>query len=138
MPERTDHTPPTAGELAILQVLWASGPLPVKEVHETLEANKPDGDKPVGYTTVLKLMQLMTEKGLLTRESEGRKHIYQTAVQQTSTQDRLLDTFLDKAFGGSAKNLVMRALGQHKPSASELDELKAFIADLESGQNSKA
>ncbi len=138
MSQAFPNSPPTTGELAILQVLWATGPQAVKEVHEALEADKTPDDKPVGYTTVLKLMQLMTDKGLLTRESEGRKHIYTAAVQQVPTQDRLLDTFLDRTFSGSAKTLVMRALGKHTPSADELDELKSFIADLERGQTPDA
>ena len=138
MSNSSPNTPPTAGELAILQVLWERGPLPVKDIHETLEANKAKDDKPVGYTTVLKLMQLMTEKGLLDREADGRKHIYRAIAEQAPTQDRLLDTFLDRTFSGSAKTLVMRALGKHTPTADELDELKSFIADLERGQNPDA
>ncbi len=131
-------TPPTPGELAILQVLWTRGPLPVKDVQEALEAERAADDKPVGYTTVLKLMQLMTEKGLLDREADGRKHIYRAIAERAPTQDRLLDTFLERAFAGSAQTLVMRALGKHTPTADELDELKSFIADLERGQNPDA
>ncbi len=117
---------PTASELAILNLLWTHGPLSVKDVHEAL-----DQDKPVVYTTVLKTMQVMMERGMLGRYSEGRKHIYQAAIAQKDTQDKLLDTFLDKTFGGSAKNLVMRALGKHTPDAKELEELKAYINSLE-------
>ena len=138
MPSPRPNTPPTPGELAILQVLWTRGPLPVKDVQEALEVERDADDKPVGYTTVLKLMQLMHEKGLLDREADGRKHVYRAIVERAPTQDRLLDTFLDKAFSGSAKTLVMRALGKHTPTADELDELKSFIADLERGQNPEA
>ena len=122
-------TPPTAAELAVLQQLWRRGPLSVGDVHAALDA-----DKPVVYTTVLKTMQIMHERGLLTRERAGRKHIYAAAVAEDATQDTLLDSFLARAFGGSAKTLVMRALGKHTPSAAELDELRAFLADLEDQQ----
>ena len=123
---------PTASELAILQLLWAKGPLSVKEVHMAL-AN----DKPVVYTTVLKTMQVMMGRGMLDRKEEGRKHIYHAIIAQTKTQDKLLDNFLDKTFGGSAKKLVMRALGQHTPDMEELEELKAYIESLENKKNSK-
>lgn len=123
---------PTASELAVLQLLWTNGPLSVKDVHEAL-----DYDKPVVYTTTLKTMQVMMERGMLDRISEGRKHIYRPLIAQTDTQDKLLDSFLDKTFGGSAKNLVMRALGQHTPDAAELKELKAYISALENKKNPK-
>ena len=126
MPIPPRHAPPTAAELAVLQQLWRRGPLSVRQVHDSL-----DGAKPVVYTTVLKTMQVMYERGLLSREQAGRKHIYAAAVAQEATQDTLLDTFLDRAFGGSAKTLVMRALGKHTPSAAELDELRAFLNDLD-------
>lgn len=123
---------PTASELAILQLLWTNGPLSVKAVHEAL-----DQEKPVVYTTVLKTMQVMMERGMLDRSSEGRKHIYRALIAQTATQDKLLDSFLDKTFGGSAKKLVMRALGQHTPDAAELEELKAYINSLETPKKPK-
>ena len=129
MPNSIKSSPPTAAELAVLQQLWARGPLSVRAVHESLGS-----DKPVVYTTVLKTMQVMHERGLLTRESAGRKHIYTAAVAQDATQDTLLDSFLDKTFGGSAKTLVMRALGKHTPNPQELDELRAFLADLDTRQ----
>ena len=129
MPKPT-QSPPTAAELAVLQQLWQRGPLSVKQVHESLDA-----DKPVVYTTVLKTMQVMFERGLLSREQAGRKHIYTAAVAQDATQDTLLDSFLDKTFGGSAKSLVMRALGKHTPSASEIDELRDFLNSLDKHQN---
>lgn len=132
MKNKKPHTAPTASELAILQLLWANGPLSVKAVHEAL-----DRDKPVVYTTVLKTMQVMMERGMLDRSSEGRKHIYRAVIAQTATQDKLLDSFLDKTFGGSAKKLVMRALGQHTPDQEELEELKAYIDSLENQKNPK-
>ena len=121
--------PPTASELAILQLLWERGPLAVREVHEELSA-----EKEVVYTTVLKTMQVMLERGFVSRESVGRKHIYRAAVEREGTQDRLLDTFLDKTFGGSATSLVMRALGNYETSAEDIDELKALIDRLEKKQ----
>lgn len=133
MKNKQTHTAPTASELAILQLLWANGPLSVKDVHEAL-----DHDKPVVYTTVLKTMQVMMERGMLDRSSEGRKHIYRAVIAQTATQDRLLDSFLDKAFGGSATKLVMRALGKHTPDSTELEELKAYIDSLENKKTPKS
>ena len=126
------NNPPTASELAILQLLWTNGPLSVKDVHAALS-----DEKPVVYTTVLKTMQVMMERGMLDRTSEGRKHIYRAVIAQTATQDKLLGSFLNKAFGGSAKKLVMRALGQHTPDAAELEELKAYINSLENKENPK-
>jgi len=124
------NSAPTASELAILQLLWTKGPLSVRDVHDTLAQHKP-----VVYTTILKTMQVMMERGMLDRTSEGRKHIYHALIAQTDTQDQLLDSFLDKTFGGSAKKLVMRTLGQYTPEADELEELKAYIESLENKKN---
>ena len=135
MPEHASPPQPTAAELAVLQVLWARGPQPVRAVHEVLTETVDADAKPVGYTTVLKTMQVMHERGLLTREADGRRHIYRPAVAREATQDTLLDSFLSRAFGGSAKSLVMRALGKHTPSAAELEELRAFLADLDDRHN---
>ena len=133
MKNKSKSITPTASELAVLQLLWQQGPQSVKTVHEAL-----DSDKPVVYTTVLKTMQVMMEKGMLDRTSEGRKHIYRAVIEQDATQDTLLDSFLDKTFGGSAKSMVMRALGKHTPSSSEIDELKAFLDQLEGDENTKS
>lgn len=130
MKSKETKNAPTASELAILQLLWTRGPLSVKDIHEALSL-----EKPVVYTTILKTMQVMMERGMLDRTSEGRKHIYRAAIAQTDTQDKLLDSFLDKTFGGSAQQLVMRALGKHKPNADELEELKAYINAIESNKN---
>ncbi len=101
----------------------------VKEVHERFaEARE------VKYTTTLKTMQVMFERGYLSRESQGRKHIYSAAVEQQSTQDGLLDTFMKRTFGGSAKALAMRALGNYKTTQSDIEELKALIDKLENEQ----
>lgn len=120
---------PTASELAILAILWERGPQPVKMVHEQLSE-----EKEVVYTTILKTMQVMTDRGFLARESQGRKHIYRAAIAREDTQNSLLDTFVNRAFGGSAKNLAMRALGNYKTSKEDLDELKALIEKIEKGQ----
>lgn len=132
MPAPPPPPQPTAAELAVLQLLWARGPLAVKAVHEALVAADP-AERPVVYTTVLKTMQVMHERGLLAREADGRRHIYRAAVQREATQDTLLDTFLTRAFGGSAKRLVMSALGNHQPTAAELAELRAYLDTLEPG-----
>lgn len=133
MKNKQTNNAPTASELAILQLIWNKGPLSVREVHEAL-----DQEKPVVYTTILKTMQVMMERGMLDRSSEGRKHIYRAVIAQTATQDKLLDSFLDKTFGGSAKNLVMRALGKHTPDQEELEELKAYIDGLETKKKPKS
>lgn len=120
---------PTASELAILAILWERGPLPVKAIHEQLSE-----EKEVVYTTILKTMQVMTDRGFLARESQGRKHIYRAAIAREDTQNSLLDTFVNRAFGGSAKNLAMRALGNYKTTKEDLDELKALIEKIEKDQ----
>jgi len=132
MKNKHSNNAPTASELAILQLLWKNGPLSVKDVHEAL-----DRDKPVVYTTVLKTMQVMMERGMLDRTTEGRKHIYRAVIAQVATQDKLLDSFLNKTFGGSAQKLVMRALGKHTPGPQELEELKAYIDRLENQKKPK-
>ena len=113
---------PTPSELAILQILWKDGPSTVKHIHEKLSE-----EKEVVYTTILKTMQVMSERGMLRRTAKGRKHIYQAAVDQDDTQDQLLDRFLDKTFSGSASKLVLKALGNYNASKEELDLIKQFI-----------
>lgn len=117
---------PTAAEVEVLQILWERGPLSVREVHDAFAAARG-----VKYTTTLKTMQVMHERGFLSRESAGRKHIYAAAVEREPTQDGLLDTFLQRAFGGSAKALAMRALGNYRTSRQDIEELKALLDRLE-------
>lgn len=117
---------PTDAELAILQVLWTQGPSTVRTVHEHL-----DRAHSTGYTTVLKLLQIMLEKGLVTRDESQRAHIYEAAVDESVTQRRLVDDLLDRAFKGSAHALVMRALSAERVSADELDEIRALLDQLE-------
>ncbi len=120
---------PTESELAILQLLWENGPSTVRFINDKLNESKE-----VGYTTTLKLMQIMHEKGLANRNTDSRTHIYSAAVAEGETRGRLLDQFLDKTFRGSAMELVMQALGNHNASQDELDEIKALIAKIEEGK----
>jgi BlaI family penicillinase repressor len=116
---------PTPAELAILEVLWARGPATVREVHEALE------QRGTGYTTVLKLMQIMAGKGLLHRDESQRSHVYAPAIAQADVQGRLVDELIDRAFAGSASALVVRALGQRAASEEELAEIRALLDRLE-------
>ncbi len=117
---------PTESELEILQVLWQLGPSSVRTVNELLNEKRE-----VGYTTSLKIMQIMNGKGLVTRDTTARTHIYHPAVQEKNIQRNLLDNFIDKAYRGSAMSLVMQALGNEKATTEELDELKAMIRNIE-------
>ncbi len=117
---------PTVAELEILQILWEKGEVTVKEVNE--EINK---KKETGYTTTLKTMQIMFEKGLVERKKDGRSHIYSATIKKEKTQQLLLDKILDTAFGGSASKLVMQALGNKKTTKEELQEIKELINKLE-------
>lgn len=117
---------PTDTELEILQILWQHGPCTVRVVND--EQNKV---KETGYTTTLKLLQIMHEKGLVTRSEESRSHLYQAAVTEEDTQKRLLDRFLDTTFRGSAMKLVMQALGNRRTSQDELNQIKQLLKKLE-------
>lgn len=117
---------PTEAELQILQVLWSEGPSSVRTVNDILSEQKE-----TGYTTTLKLMQIMTEKGLVTRDTAQRTHIYRAAEAQEATQGTLLQSFLKNAFQGSAKTLVLQALGNHSTSQEELQEIKDLIEKLQ-------
>ena len=127
---------PTDSELAILQVLWQNGPATVRAVNEALNAPPPPvepPERPIGYTTTLKLLQLMTEKGLVTRDERQRSHIYAAAVAEERTQKSLLRRFVENTFGGSRSELVLRALGDGQASPEELTEIKRLIEKLERG-----
>jgi predicted transcriptional regulator len=117
---------PTDAELSILAVLWRLGPSTVREVHEAL---KPVQD--TGYTTVLKLMQIMAQKGLVERDESQRSHVYRAATAEEQTQRRLLGDLMEKAFSGSASQLVMRALSVKQASQKELAEIRALLDSLE-------
>jgi predicted transcriptional regulator len=117
---------PTDAELEILTVLWSRGPSTVREIHEAIAARKP-----TQYTTVLKLMQIMAEKGLLRRDEQQRAHIYETAQPQEVTQRQLAGDLLQRAFNGSAKGLMMGALSSRKASREELSELRKLLDEYE-------
>ena len=119
-------TKPTDAELDILRVLWDHGPCTVRQVHEFLNS-----DPPRGYTTVLKLMQIMSEKGLVKRDERQRAHVYEACVSADQTQKNLVTHLLDRAFEGSAGKLVMQALSTHPASAEELEEIRRLLDDME-------
>lgn len=120
---------PTDSELAILRILWQLGPSTVRQVHEALNETRE-----TGYTTVLKLMQIMTEKGLVKRDERERTHVYQARLTQEQTQQQLIADLLDRAFGGSAGQLVMQALAAKKASPEEMSEIRQLLDDLEGGK----
>ncbi|GAB4247395.1 MAG: BlaI/MecI/CopY family transcriptional regulator [Saprospiraceae bacterium] len=120
------YAKPTEAELEILQVLWEHGPSTVRFVNEFLNSKRE-----VGYTTTLKVMQIMHEKGLLKRNTDSRTHIYEAIPEREAIQRNLLDNFVDNVFSGSAMQLVVQALGSHKPSAEELGKIKSLIEEIE-------
>lgn len=126
-----DQFKPTDAELEILQILWDQGASSVRTVNDLLNQTRE-----VGYTTTLKLMQIMTEKGLVERDTSTRTHIYKASVEKARVQKKLLSNFLQKTFAGSASQLVLQALGNHKASKEELDEIKKMIAELEQKKKS--
>jgi predicted transcriptional regulator len=115
---------PTDAELAILRVLWDAGPTTVRQVHEAMAS-----DRDTGYTTTLKLMQIMAEKGLVTRDESSRTHVYAARVSRDRTQRQLVNDLIDRAFGGSAAALVLQALSAQPTSAEELGEIRRLIDD---------
>ena len=130
MSKKSNLPQPTDAELEILQILWKAGPSTVRFINERLNEQQ---EKEIGYTTTLKLMQIMTEKKLLSRNTETRTHVYLAEAVQDDTQKALLKKFVDAAFQGSATSLVMQALGNHQTSQEELDEIKALIEKIEKG-----
>ena len=120
---------PTDAELAILRVLWQRGPSTVRQVQETLSQ-----DRPTGYTTVLKMMQIMTDKGLVRRDESQRAHIYHPVFAEEETQQRLVGDLIERAFGGSTTNLVMQALSAKKASPEELAEIRRLLDESEGGE----
>src|SRR5581483_7786791 len=121
------HPPrPTDAELAILRVLWERGASTVRDVHDELNRHTP-----TGYTTVLKLLQIMTDKGLVVRDQSQRAHIYEARYSEQKTQRQLLTDLADRAFGGSSDKLVMQALSGRKATPEELDEIRDLLKRLE-------
>ena len=119
---------PTDAELEILQVLWQRGPSTVREIHSVLNARRP-----TGYTTVLKFLQIMTDKKLVRRDASQRTHVYRSGASQEQTQRQLLSELTTRAFGGSPAKLVMQALSSKKASADELAEIRKLLDALEEG-----
>lgn len=124
MTKKTPH--PTDSELEILQLLWQKGASSVRNINDILNEKRA-----VGYTTTLKMMQIMLEKGLVNRNEDQRTHIYSAAVQEQDTQKKLLDNFVASAFRGASMKMVIQALGNHDASKEELNEIKALIKEIE-------
>ena len=123
-------TKPTESELEILQILWQNGgELTVRTINDRLNERRE-----VGYTTTLKMAQIMVEKGLLTRRDDERQHFYRPAIEESATQGQLVQNLVRNAFSGSAARLVMQALGNHQASSEELLEIKTLIQQLENQQ----
>jgi predicted transcriptional regulator len=120
---------PTEAELELLRVLWDRGPLTVREIHDALS-----GDKATGYTTTLKILQKMTDKGLVRRDESQRSHVYEPVMKAEQTQRQLVRDLLQKAFGGSPGQLVMQALSEKKATPSELSEIRSLLDQLEAKQ----
>lgn len=118
---------PTKSELEILQVLWQYGPSTVRFVNDTLNEQK----RAVQYTSTLKLMQIMTEKKMLSRDESNMKHIYTAAIEEQKTKGFLLNRFVDSMFNGSASSLMLQLLGNKKTSKKELDEIKKMLEQLD-------
>jgi len=119
---------PTPAELEILRVLWDRGPSLVRDVQEVL-----NGERPTGYTTVLKLLQIMTDKGLVSRDENARAHVYSARLPQSQTQRALVRDLVDRAFAGSASSLVMQALSARRTSSEEILKIRRLLDDLEGG-----
>mgnify|MGYP001134271870 CR=1 FL=1 len=120
---------PTEKELEILQVLWQEGPTTVRDVNERLSEKRE-----IGYTTTLKIMQIMHDKGLVTRKKDGKTHIYAPTISEQDAQSSMLKDLMDTAFKGSAMRLVMGALGTRKSSPQELEKIRAYLDSLEGGE----
>ena len=116
---------PTDSEMEILQVLWKKGQSSVREVFESLDK------KDVGYTTILKLMQIMHDKGMVDRDTSSKTHLYTAKINKEDTQNQFLDKMIDTVYNGSTARLVMQALGNERTSKKEIDEIKAFLKNLE-------
>jgi BlaI family penicillinase repressor len=126
MARRVNQPAPTDAELGVLRVLWERGASTVREVFEAIAAGKS-----VGYTTVLKQMQVMHQKGLLTRSERFRSHVYEPAIERSETQRQLASSILRQAFDGSARGLLQSALAGRKVDAKELDEIRALLDEYQ-------
>ncbi|MBN8733649.1 MAG: BlaI/MecI/CopY family transcriptional regulator [Acidobacteria bacterium] len=131
MSPQADLPRPTDAELEILSVLWRLGPSTVREVHEVLSR-----ERATQYTTTLKMMQIMAEKGLLERDESSRSHVYSACQPRERTQSQLAGHLLERAFGGSARSLLMGALSAKKASREELAEMRTLLDEYEMGRKS--
>jgi predicted transcriptional regulator len=126
--KKSKSSKPTDAELAILRVLWRRGPSTVREIWDQLNP-----EQGTGYTTVLKIMQIMVEKGLLARNETERSHVYRAARSQEQTQREVVGHLLDRVFSGSAPKLVMQALAAKKATRAELAEIRKLLDEMEGG-----
>jgi len=131
MPKRVVTPRPTDAELEILNVLWQRGASTVRDVQGQIVRSRPA----MGYTTVLKLMQIMAEKGLVRRDESQRAHVYEARLAQEQTQRQLIGDLLERAFDGSATKLVMQALSARKTSAKELSTIREMLDEFERGES---
>ena len=120
---------PTESELEILQVIWKKGQCTVRDVHEELSKNKD-----AGYTTTLKLMQIMHDKGLVERDTTAKTHLYKSLVTREQAQQTALDKIISTVFKGSTSDLVIQALGRHRASRDEIDAIKSYLKKFEGGK----
>lgn len=120
---------PTEKELEILQVLWEKGPSSVKEVHEVMGGNHRNG-----YTTILKFLQIMFEKEIVSRQKSGKLHLYKAISTKENTKQQMIDKIIDTVFEGSASQLILSALGNGKSSKEELKEIRKYLDQLEGGE----
>jgi predicted transcriptional regulator len=129
MKKKASRPRPTDGELEILRILWERGESTVRDVHAVMDARHP-----TGYTTVLKLLQIMTEKGLVRRDARQRAHAYEARVPREDTERQLVGDLLERAFAGSASSLVMRALSTKRTSPEELARIRKHLDEIEGGR----
>ncbi|HET6252766.1 MAG TPA: BlaI/MecI/CopY family transcriptional regulator [Puia sp.] len=122
-----ENSEPTKGELAVLQVLWQHGPSTVRFVHDTLN----EGKESTQYTSTLKLMQLMAEKGMLERDETNMKHVYSPLLEEVGTKGHLLSKFIDTMYQGSVENMIIALLGNEKTSREDLLKMKELLAEME-------
>ena len=115
---------PTDGEMEILQVLWTKGPSTVREVYELLDK------KDVGYTTILKLMQIMLDKNMVVRDTSAKSHLYSANISKEKIQKQFLDRFIETVYNGNTSRLIMQALGNHKASKEEIELIKQYLENL--------
>lgn len=128
MPKRSPEPPrPTDSELAVMRALWSRGPSTVREVLDVVNERRAE---PLAYTTILRFLQIMTEKGLVVREEKDRGHIYEPSVPEARTKRQLVRDLMDRVFDGSARELVLQALGARKVSAQELSEIRKLLDEL--------